>query len=94
MMYAVGGSPSNLREITQMTSWSLRTVLHVRVLLRPVTGGSTGILSAYRSWLVVVWMICYRIINTTFCGTALLYPICRNEKERQRSHCSLSKIPV
>ena len=28
----------------------------------------------------------YIYINTTFCGTALLYPICRNEKERDRDH--------
>ena len=50
------------------------------------------------AWWLLCVCICGRIkdiyINTTFCGTALLYPICRNEKERQRSHCSLSKIPV
>ena len=53
--------------------------------------------SVHRSWLVggcVDDLLSDHQYNFLWSGTALLYLICRNEKERQRSHCSLSKIPV
>ena len=64
----------------------LRTVLHVRVLLRPVTGGGTLCCTVHKQCISLLVGGCVDDLlsdhqyNFLWNGTVLLYPICRKRK--------------